>query len=143
MDRPVAITLAAVLLAGCSTVDSRIKEHADLFASLPADAQDRLRRGGVEVGDSKDMVYIALGRPHRVHRFRDETGVRDEVWAYLGYYYTQATYWPRHHVHRRRHGDDFDLHFHGPEWVDIRHEYERLRIYFKDDRVTAIEETTR
>ena len=59
----VAVALAALSLAGCSTVNSRIKEKSATFQSLDAEAQEKLRQSIIEIGNSFDMVYIALGQP--------------------------------------------------------------------------------
>ncbi|MEX2216170.1 MAG: hypothetical protein WD768_18810 [Phycisphaeraceae bacterium] len=142
LNRLVILSLGLALLSGCVTIDQRIKEHQALFTSFPADTQDRLRRGEIVVGDTKDMVYIALGRPDRKFQRIDAGGVNQDVWSYTGVYYTSEIYWPRHRFHRRRHDHD-DLHFHGPEMVDVRHEYEHLRIEFTGGSVAVIEQYVR
>jgi hypothetical protein len=54
-----------VVLAGCNTTGSRIREHQALFESLPDPTRQNLRDGVIGVGYTPEMVYIALGEPDR------------------------------------------------------------------------------
>ena len=129
--------------AGCSTPASRIREKADLFATFPPEVQGRLRHGTVEVGDTKDMVYIALGHPDR-HYTRTTVSGTAEVWAYVDYYTT---------TERQQVTGDFPVRdpnggfrtVHDTVWVDVQqqHEYESLRVEFAGDTVAAIERAQR
>jgi len=77
--------LALVLLAGCSTINSRIRANAAVFDSLPPAAQENLRKGIVEVGYTPEMVYIAMGDPHEKRSTR--SGNRDRMtWIYNVYF---------------------------------------------------------
>ena len=67
-----------LLVAGCSTVDSRISKHRELFNTWPAAVQDKIVRGEIDIGFNTDQVRVALGEPDRmftrttveaVHRF--------------------------------------------------------------------------
>lgn len=79
----VASTL--VLLAGCSTVNSRIRQNAPLFDSLPADTQEKIRKGVVEVGYTPEMVFIAMGAPDE--KRSTHSAARDRAtWIYNVYY---------------------------------------------------------
>ncbi|TAG31740.1 MAG: hypothetical protein EAZ36_02855 [Verrucomicrobia bacterium] len=51
------------LLSGCQSFDSRAKEKAAVFASLDEVTKARLAERRIQVGDTTDMVYIALGKP--------------------------------------------------------------------------------
>jgi len=140
------LMLSAVLLlaalAGCSTIDSRIEERAGAFAMLQPEAQERVRAGRITIGDTKDVVYIALGEPDAMFSRSETGGVVYDIWSYAGVYYTRDTVW-RHSMpfRRRRHqGSDY---YAGPEYVDVQHEYERLRIEFDGDKVKAIEQAAR
>ena len=78
------LVVAASALTGCSTISSRIDQRSEVFAALPADDQARLRRGEVAVGDSSDMVYIALGEPTRRRETITPDSARTE-WIYRVY----------------------------------------------------------
>lgn len=82
-----ALATATLLLAftGCSTVNSRIKERYAVFSSLDAATQDRLRLGRVDIGDTPDMVFIALGRPTKTTERITHDG-RDSTWSYKSFY---------------------------------------------------------
>lgn len=77
------LTCVAVLLAnaGCSTMNGRIKEHEAMFRTLEPATQQRLREQRVEIGDTADMVYIALGRPTSRTERKSKDGTT-MVWTY-------------------------------------------------------------
>jgi hypothetical protein len=58
------VTLSFFFLA-CSTVSSRIREHASEFSSYPAGMQDQIQSGKIEPGFTEEMVYMAKGKPSR------------------------------------------------------------------------------
>ena len=142
------LLLSVFIAVGCSTPQSRAKEHADLFASYPPQVQARLEAGQPAVGDTKEMVYIALGEPDTIltrteRTGTDQAGVVYDIWSYDGVYYTRDSFWRQPSIFRkhRRHG--YDYFYSGPQYVDVQHEYERLRIEFDDGKVKAIEQKQR
>ena len=75
MKKLVLILLSSVLLlAGCSTVDARIKQRSSYFYSLDTKTQERLKKGEIHIGDTTDMVFIAVGHPDRVHEKTTSAG---------------------------------------------------------------------
>lgn len=87
-------TLACILglLAGCDATTGtagRIQEKAAVYAQLSPEAQRNIEQGGIEVGYTTDMVYMALGRPSRV---REKTAPEGKVvmWTYNNYFPTVA-----------------------------------------------------
>ena len=131
--------LSVLAIAGCATPESRIKEKPEVFNSFPPDIQSKVRTGLVDIGFSKDMVYIALGTPNREYT-RTTTEGTFVVWSYTAAYTT---------TERQRITGDFRIvdpqggfrTTHDTVWadVDVSHEYEKLRIEFKNDTVSAIE----
>jgi hypothetical protein len=83
--RPIvsALCLASVaLLAACSsTPDSRIAKHQAAFGGYPAAVQQKIRAGEVDVGFTPEMVRLALGEPTREFNRQTESGTA-EVWVY-------------------------------------------------------------
>ena len=76
------VSLAAgLVLAGCSTPDSRIAKNQSAFAAYPADVQAKIRAGQVEPGFTPEMVQLALGEPLRKTTRQTEAGDA-EVWIY-------------------------------------------------------------
>ncbi len=138
--------LAALVLAGCNTVSSRIRQKEAVFASLPATEQARLRKGEVAIGDTPDMVYIALGAPDR-HVERTTADASGAEWIYDQYV---RSYEGTRMVGYRR-VVAVDPHtgrrfiYHEPAFADVYRERteDRLRIVFTNGRVATIEELKR
>ena len=139
--------LAGLLfLAGCNTTASRIRQKEAVFAALPAVEQARLRRGEVAVGDTPDMVYIALGTPtrhveqttakaSRAEWIYDEHVTRYEGPRMVGYHRVVGV---DPHTGRR-------FVYMEPTYADVYSERteNRFRIVFENGRVAAIEELKR
>jgi len=68
-------------LAGCSTVDSRIRGNPQTFASLSPGDQALVHQGGIREGMTRAAVYMAWGKPDRV-RYGSRAGVPFEAWIY-------------------------------------------------------------
>ncbi|MFH1499567.1 MAG: hypothetical protein ABII82_17290, partial [Verrucomicrobiota bacterium] len=73
------------LATGCSTFESRAKERSAVFAGLDEATKARLEEGHLQVGDTEDMVYIALGAPDE-KRETLTSGGRDTTWVYNAYW---------------------------------------------------------
>ncbi len=140
------LLITALLLGttGCSTFEKRAQEKADTYASLDTATQDKLKRGEIEVGNTPDMVYIALGAPDRKLSTRS-ADQDDETWIYNSFsrsyqgpaflgYERSLIYNPR----TKRHYVIYE-----PVVADVYHdqEEERIRIIFRDGKVFAIEQT--
>lgn len=80
-----ALAAAALGLGGCSTFETRANEKAEVFEALPVATQQRLERGRINVGDSEDLVYIALGQPDEKRRISRTDG-NQSVWIYRTYW---------------------------------------------------------
>ena len=143
ISRSCLAVLSLIALAGCATPESRIKEKPEVFNSFPPEVQSKVRTGQVDIGYTKDMVYIALGKPDREYTRTTAAG-SFVVWSYTDRYTT---------TERQRITGDFRIV--DPQggfrttrdtiWadVDVPHEYEKLRLEFKDDAVSAIERVNR
>jgi hypothetical protein len=63
---PIALcTVVTIAWLGCSTTNSRIREHQEAFDAYPERVQQNLRQGVIEVGYTPQMVFIAMGEPDR------------------------------------------------------------------------------
>jgi hypothetical protein len=81
---PTVIVASTVLLCGCSTPESRISEHRDLYASLPASHQQLVAQGQIAPGMSRNAVWLAWGSPEqKVNGFA--RGQATESWVYYSY----------------------------------------------------------
>lgn len=139
-----AIALPLLLLGACNTVEKRIEEKPAAFAAADPATQEKVRKNVVEVGFSTDLVYIALGKPNEERRTQTTNG-ETLTWIYNTYqqdYAGQAyTGYRRYVVIDPRTGRP--VVFIEPVYTDVYREHvdERLRIIFKDGKVTSIEET--
>jgi hypothetical protein len=75
----------ALLLGACSTVDSRIQQHASQFAGYPPGVQQKIRAGRIDLGFTMEQVVMAMGEADRhATRTSGESGrsVTQEDWGY-------------------------------------------------------------
>lgn len=129
---------AAALIAGCAhTPDSRIQQNAEVFETFPAEVQETIRRGEVEVGYTPEMVYLALGEPDRKVTRRTADEVR-EIWFYQGRFLTTDTI---------RVNDQFGRFrpVRPTLYLDrtVEHIYTRARMEFVDGELVSVEQTER
>jgi len=133
-----AAALGAALLAGCSTVCSRIQENPGFFASLPPDQQALVRQGKVGVGMEQATVRLALGDPDRV-TVRTTAAGRGEVWHYVTYENSDGVILYSGYYHRWWGLNGWGSY---PYYMDypLRRPHDRFRVEFAGGRVAAIEE---
>jgi hypothetical protein len=77
--------LALLLLTGCNTYERRAKQKADIFATLSPETRTRLENKSIIVGDTFDMVYIAVGNPDEKLQSTTATG-STTTWIYNRYW---------------------------------------------------------
>jgi hypothetical protein len=71
----------SLLVAGCSTVDSRIAKNRAAFNTWPPAVQDKVVLGQVDIGFTADQVRVALGEPDRVFTRTTGDGT-SQIWSY-------------------------------------------------------------
>jgi len=76
-----AICLLVVVLAGCSSVSSRIERNRAEFETYPMAVREKIVAGQVDVGFTPEQVRMALGEPDRVSTRTTADGTSD-VWSY-------------------------------------------------------------
>jgi hypothetical protein len=81
---PAALGFTALVLAGCSTTESRISEHRDLFNSLPPGDQQLVSAGQIRTGMSQNAVWLAWGSPDQ-RAAGAMRGQMTETWIYVNY----------------------------------------------------------
>ncbi len=133
------LPLLLLVLSGCSTPESRIEKNPAAFAALNPEQQAAVRGGRVDIGFTKDMVYLALGTADRTYG-RTTTQGEVEVWAYTDVNIrheqqlapTQVRY--RDSQGRLRTATD-------STWVTIEHRevFDRIRLEFNGGKVSAID----
>jgi hypothetical protein len=140
----ILISVTVLTLTSCSTVGRRSEEKAAVFNALDPQTQTRLKQSVIKVGDTPDMVYIALGHPDRVREKTTATG-RDEIWIYAEYSQEYAgPYLVGYRRHSFRDGNEWRIYyepFRDDMALDTMEEY--MRVIFQDEKVIAIEQTKR
>lgn len=133
-----------LFVAGCETVDKRIAENPQLFASLDAATQNKIKQGIIDIGYTEDMVYLALGAPDQKREARTANGAQT-VWVYSTYFERyDGTRFAGYHrrVYYDRYLNTYRVYYE-PVFADMyRPEVEeRIRVTFANGKVTVIEQT--
>lgn len=123
-------------LGGCaSTPERRIQQNPEMFEALPAEVQDTVRAGEVEIGYTPEMVFLALGPPDRKVKRRTDKEER-EIWIYQGRFLTTETV----RVH-----DQFGRFrpVRPTLYLDrtVEHVYTRAKLEFVKGKLVSIEQT--
>lgn len=149
MFRPKPATTGVLLvllglfgLSACSSFASRAKEKAAVFGALDPATRTRLEAREILVGDTADMVYIALGKPDEKQEKITADGVAG-VWIYSAYWEeyqgTRLVGYRRDVVYNA--GTKSYQVFYTPDYQPVyapRVE-DRLRVTFEAGRVTVVE----
>jgi hypothetical protein len=79
-----ALMFGALILPGCSTVETRISGHPEIYQSLSHSDQALVSQGQIRDGMSRSAVWLAWGSPDRkiVGNMR---GRPTETWVYVRY----------------------------------------------------------
>lgn len=141
-----ALVAVLALVAGCATVDSRARQMGAVYEGLPPEQQERLQRGAINLGDTPEMVYIALGNPDGRRDILNADGTRI-VWVYRTYWQSfEGTDWLgyRRLIVPARHGRGFAI-LHEPIRRELyrTHADEVIRVTFVDRRVVEVEQRIR
>ncbi len=142
----VAALGVASFLAGCDTFKNRAEEKSATFDSLSTATQKRLERGKINVGDTQDMVYIALGDPDETRQISNADG-EQPVWVYKTYWQQyEGTAWVGWHrvIVPAANGRGYVV-FHEPVTQDIYRTRvdEVIRVAFNRNKVSSVEQRKR
>jgi hypothetical protein len=74
----------AIALTGCSTVESRISDHPDIYQSLSPRDQALVSHGQIRSGMPRSAVWLAWGDPDR-RISGNMRGHETETWIYVNY----------------------------------------------------------
>ena len=73
------------ILSGCDTTqEHRARQYSQAYNALPEDMQQRSISGQVQIGDTPQAVYIAMGTPQKIETIKRPDGVYEDYWIYLG-----------------------------------------------------------
>ena len=135
LPRLILVFAGLVLLAGCSTSETRIKNNPEAFDRCTPQQQELIKQGRVAVGFDQEMVRLSLGDPDRITTRTDTSG-QSEVWHYVTYETDDGVLLYTGYYHRFRGPVLY------PYYLDYpaRTEHDRFKVSFKDDKVVSIEE---
>lgn len=139
--RVTAGTLLLLAVAGCTSIDSRIKKNQTYFDSLSAEQRQNLRNGIVKLGYTMKMSLIAYGAPDTAKRTESADG-QTISWIYS---YDRPIRGSRfgHHAFDHMPLDRGGRYHDGLDRLPFdRLYYERvdaLRLDFKDSKIVRIE----
>lgn len=85
------IAASALILTGCSTTESRISEHPEIFQSLSPQEQALVTQGRIREGMSQNAVWLAWGAPEQ-KMAGSARGRPMETWVYMEYTYASDPY---------------------------------------------------
>jgi hypothetical protein len=85
------LAAAAIVLTSCSTPQTRISEHPDLYQSLSHRDQALVSQGQIRIGMSRTAVWLAWGTADQ-KIMGNMGGGPTETWIYT--YYTSYPYYP-------------------------------------------------
>lgn len=148
--RRIVFALAGVAMAlgftACNTFESRARERSATFEALDPQTQDRLARGKIDIGDTPDMVYIALGQPDQRRTVTTADG-QHETWIYRTYWQEyEGSAWVgyRRVILPARNGRGYVV-FHEPVRQDVysTHADDRIRVNFRQGQVESVEQSLR
>src|SRR5262247_2591753 len=84
-----AVAAGILILASCSTPETRISDRPDLYQSLSHRDQALVTQGQIRIGMSRTAVWLAWGSPDQKIVGNMGSGTT-ETWLYIYY----ATYYP-------------------------------------------------
>ena len=131
------------MLTGCDTFEHRSQQKAETFAALDPQARAKLARGVIEIGNTPDMVYIALGGPDDEYETATPRG-KETTWIYSSYHQEYAG----NHQTGYRRVLIYDKSTMGyvayfePVYTDIflEHAEEKIRLTFRAGKVVVVEQ---
>lgn len=125
---------------GCATPPHRAAQHRKGFEKLETETQERLLERRIQEGDTREMVYIALGSPISQIPIAQADKGNGERWEYFGYvekpkFENESEDAEMLPIYRTQN----DLIWPGPF---SQSEYQRITIDFFEEQVTAIKSQT-
>ncbi len=86
-----SLASGALFFAGCSTTETRISQHPEIYQSLSPRDQALVNQGRIREGMSLNAVWIAWGAPDQ-RATGSAHGRAVETWIYNDYTYSGAPY---------------------------------------------------
>ena len=86
-----SVATGALILISCSTPQTRISAHPDIYRSVSHRDQALVTQGQIRIGMSRPAVWLAWGSPDR-KIIGNMGGGPTETWVYV--YYATCPYYP-------------------------------------------------
>jgi hypothetical protein len=86
-----AVAASTLVLANCSTPQTRLSEHPDLYQTIPPKDHALVTQGQIRIGMSRPAVWLGWGSPDR-RIIGNMGGGTTETWVYT--YYASYPYYP-------------------------------------------------
>jgi hypothetical protein len=138
--------VAALGLSACNTFQSRARERSATYEALDPATQQRLQGGKIDIGDTPDMVYIALGHPDTKRVVTTADG-QQETWVYRTYWqeYEGSAWMGYRRVIVPASNRRGYVVFHEPVRQDIysTHADDTIRVAFNRGEVASVEQSMR
>jgi hypothetical protein len=140
---PIGLALCACLV-GCTSFESRARAKPATYAELDQPTRVRLKAQKIQLGDTPDMVYLALGPPTSKHDKTSAAG-HSTLWTYTAYwqqYEGTRLVGYRQDVLRNQATKTYQVHY-TPDYQPIYtlHSEDRIRIEFQNGLVSTVEQT--
>lgn len=140
------LAAATLILAGCNSFNARARQMSAVYNQLAPSEQERLQRGAINIGDTPEMVYIALGNPDERRDVLNADGTHT-TWVYNTYwqqYEGQAWLGYRRVIVPARGGRGYVV-YHEPVTQDVyrTHVDEAIRVTFSNGTVQSVEQQRR
>jgi hypothetical protein len=87
------IAAGALVLTSCSTIESRISDHPEIYRNLSSRDQALVNQGQIRAGMSANAVWLAWGSPD-AKVIGNMRGHSTETWIYMYYAYPYYYYGP-------------------------------------------------
>lgn len=126
---------AGVVLAGCATPETRIRQNPAAFDRATPTQQELIRQGKVAIGFDESLVQLALGVPDRINERTAAEG-KSVIWHYVDYETYDGVILYRGWYHRGFWGGPYAYYADFPN----RRERDHFKVVFRDDKVALIEE---
>ena len=129
--------IGVLVLAGCSTPETRINKNPAAYERLTSEQQQLVRDGRVAIGFDRETVKLALGDPDRIWKRTDKSG-ESEAWTYTAYETSTGAplyrgYWHRYYAH-----SPMDYPYFGA-YAGVRKDREIFKVVFEGDAVVSVE----
>ena len=126
---------AGLVLAGCATPATRIRENPAAFDRATPAQQELIKQGKVAIGFDESLVQLALGAPDRITERTVAEG-RSVIWHYVDYENNDGAILYRGWYHRGFRGGSYAYFADFPN----RRERDHFKVGFRDGKVVLVEE---